>query len=291
MQVMANLLSTGLQRNAAELERQELLEQAQRAVVARDRAVSIVSHDLRTPLSTIDMCAGALLDPDAPSLDGVRHMAHMIHQCTAWTQQIVQDLLDRASLDSGTLALKREPTVVADVLDVAQGMFTPMTEERSLELVVDKGLDLPLIDADPRRLLQVLSNLLSNAVKFTPAGGTVILSAKRTADDPSTGRRAGQRDAVRFAVRDTGPGMPSEDVAHIFEWFWHSPRNGSGGTGLGLAIAKGLIEAHHGSLKVESAPGQGSTFWFTVPASMPQLPPPAVSPSPLVTGPAALPPA
>ena len=281
LQSVANLLAGAFQRHHAEDEREGLLQQTQRAVASRDRAVGIVSHDLRTPLSTIQICAEALLDPVAPPMSGIRNMAQLIQRSTGWMQQIVQDLLDRASLDAGTLALELEPTAVAEVVDEVQGMFAPVAEEHALELVVDKGVDLPLIDADPRRLLQVLSNLLSNAVKFTPAGGRVVLSVEKAVGDSVVGHGAPGRGSVRFAVRDTGPGMPPEDVAHIFDWFWHSPKGGGGGTGLGLAIAKGLIEAHHGSLRVETAPGQGSTFWFTVPAAMPgsaQLP--AVPPSP-----------
>ncbi|MEA2723733.1 MAG: hypothetical protein QOH59_1504 [Gemmatimonadales bacterium] len=267
IQAMANLLSTALQRNVAEAEREALLEQAERAAAARDRAVSIVSHDLRNPVSTIQICATALLDSETPTLAGSRHMADIILRSTAWMQQIIQDLLDRASLDAGRLSLHKEPTPPWDVISAAQEMFEPVAQEQSLELLVDVGADLPLVDADSHRLLQALGNLLNNALKFTPAGGRVILSARAAAMD-HPGLPPGP--AVRFAVSDTGPGMPPEDVQHVFDWFWQAPRPGKSGAGLGLAIAKGLIEAHGGALKVESAPGKGSTFWFTVPAAMPR---------------------
>jgi signal transduction histidine kinase len=122
------------------------------------------------------------------------------------------------------------------------------------------------MDADPHRLLQALSNLLGNAMKFTPAGGRVELLAQDARADFEGRRPATDTDpGIRFAVRDTGHGIPSEDLGHVFDWFWHSPREARGGSGLGLAIAKGIIEAHRGRLHVESAPGLGSTFWFTVP--------------------------
>ncbi|MGH7509125.1 MAG: ATP-binding protein [Gemmatimonadales bacterium] len=279
LQSVANLVAGALQREHSEAEREKLLHRAQRAAAARDRAVGIVSHDLRNPLSTIQICASALLDTEAPGVEGIRHMARIIQQSTAWMQQIVQDLLDRTSLDAGRLSLHREPTDVADVLGVAQGMFAPVAREQNLELVVETTTDLPLVDADPSRLLQVLSNLLSNAVKFTPAGGRVVLSARVAGIEPAGSLGPAALDGgVRFAVSDTGPGMAPDDLAHVFDWFWQSPRGGRSGAGLGLAIAKGLIEAHRGSLEVESAPGRGSTFWFTVPAIAVSASPSTVAP-------------
>ena len=234
------------------------LDVARRALAARDCAVGIVSHDLRNSLGSIHICAAALLDPSPPSMSGTRQMAQIILRATAWMQRIVQDLLDHASLDAGRLALDRKPTVVADVMGTAHVMFAPVAGERALELVVESATDLPLVDADPHRLLQVLLNLLGNAMKFTPAGGRVVLSA-RTADEA-----AGDAGAVCFTVSDTGPGIPPEDLPHVCDWFWQAEHRRRGGAGLGLAIAKGLIEAHGGRLHVESVPGHGSTFWFTV---------------------------
>jgi signal transduction histidine kinase len=250
------------------VEQARLLRQMQRAVAARERAVGIVSHDLRNPLSTIQICATALLDPEPPPTDGMRHMAQIIQRSAAWMRQIVQDLLDRASLDAGQLALNRQPTAVSDVIGAAQVMFAPLAEEQALEFVVEGATDLPRVDADPHRLLQVLLNLLSNAMKFTPGGGRVVLSARVADDEPADPRAAGDwGGAVRFTVSDTGPGIPPEDLAHVFDWFWQSPRGGRSGTGLGLAIARGLIEAHRRRLHVESIPGRGSAFWFTVPTA------------------------
>ncbi|HET9986288.1 MAG TPA: ATP-binding protein [Longimicrobiales bacterium] len=245
------------------LERARLFRQARRAVAARDRAFGIVSHDLRNPLGTIQICATALLDPKPPPLSGIRDMAQIIQRSAAWMQQIVQDLLDRASLDAGRLALERRPTTAADVIGAAQVMFAPVAEEEGLEFVVESATDLPPFAADPSRLLQVLSNLLSNAMKFTPSGGRIVLSARKASK-----RESGLASALRFAVSDTGPGIPPDELAHVFDWFWQSRRRGGSGAGLGLSIARGLIEAHGGRLVVESTPGQGSTFWFTIPAGV-----------------------
>lgn len=254
------------------LEQARLLRRTERAVTTRDRAVGIVSHDLGNPLSTIEICAAALLEPAPPPIGGIRSMAQLIQRSAAWMRRIVDDLLDRASLDAGTLALHRQPTTASEVVGAAQVMFAPVAEEQDVRFIVESETDLPRIDADAQRLVQVLSNLLGNAMKFTPAGGRVVLSARAAPDDRDGGRSAAMHGSgVRFAVSDSGPGIPREDQAHVFDWYWHSrsgERSGERrGTGLGLAIAKGLVAAHGGSLHVDSAPGRGSTFWFTLPAA------------------------
>ena len=255
------------------LERVRLLRRAERAVAARDRAFGIVSHDLRNPLGTIQVCAAALLDPEPQPAEGMRNMARIIQRSADWMQQIVRDLLDRASLDAGRLALERRPTAVSDVVGAAQVMFVVAAEgEEEIELAVECEEGLPEIDADPARLLQVLANLLSNALKFTPAGGRVALRVRMGAAEEGNGA-----DAVCFVVSDTGPGIPPEDLPHVFDWFWQSDRTRRGGAGLGLAIARGLIEAHGSRLHVESAPGKGSTFWFTLAAAVPAPPEPTTS--------------
>jgi signal transduction histidine kinase len=150
----------------------------------------------------------------------------------------------------------------------ARTLFAVDAQERALEFVVESDAELPRVEADARRLLQVLSNLLGNAMKFTPTGGRIALSARATDAEGAPQRAAdGPGAAVRFAVSDTGPGIPAEDVAHVFDWFWHSRRQRRSGAGLGLAIADGLVRAHHGRLRLESRPGRGCTFWFTLPSA------------------------
>ena len=244
-------------------EQDRLLRQMQRAVEARDRAVSVVSHDLRNPLSAIQICANALLDPDPAPPSGVRHMAELIQRSAEWMQHIVRDLLDRTNIDTGNVRLRRRRVAVADILSAIDGVFGPIAAEHAIELVLEADADLPALDADPDRLLQALANLMSNAMKFTPRGGRVVLLAtiERVAFDAA---EASMRREIRFSVRDTGPGIAPGDIEHVFDWFWRAPGGGSDGAGLGLGIAKGLIEAHDGRLHVESASGQGTTFWFTL---------------------------
>jgi signal transduction histidine kinase/CheY-like chemotaxis protein len=260
------------------LEQGYLVRQAQVLAAARDRAVGIVSHDLGNSLNTIDICAEALLDPDPPPGNGVHNMAELIQRSVKWMRRISGDLLDKTNIDSGKLALDRHSISAAELVRSVQAMFAAAAEERAMELVIEQADDLPPVDADPDRLVQVLSNLLGNAIKFTPPGGRVVLSTRRVeprAPDmpPDPDREAWEDDAssagVLFTVTDTGPGIQPADLAHVFDWFWHAPPRLRGGRGFGLAIAKELVEAHRQSLHVESTIGRGSTFWFTMPASVP----------------------
>jgi signal transduction histidine kinase len=250
------------------LEQNRLLRQAQRAVAARDWALSTVSHDLRNPLSTIQICANALLDPEPAPPSGIHEMGGLIGRSVAWMQQIVEDLLDRASLDADNLALHRRPTNIGDLFDASRGLFARVANDRAIKLIVEQEENLPWVDADPNRVMQVLANLISNAIKFTPVGGSVELAAQRVDDDLATSLLAGKRGAaVRFTVSDTGSGIPSDDLKHVFERYWQSPTKQHNGAGLGLAIAKGLLEAHDSRLNVESVVGSGSKFWFTLPVT------------------------
>jgi signal transduction histidine kinase len=245
-----------------------LLRRAQRAVAARDRAVSIVSHDLRNPIGTIQICARALLEPDPPTVSGVRQMGDLILRSAAWMQQIVEDLLDRATLDAGRLPLHRVPTNVMEIMSTAQAMFATAARVNKVELELSSDPQLPLVHADAHRLMQALANLLGNAIKFTPPGGRVRLTAEHVGA-PSTMRGTEDPErSIRFSVSDTGPGIPAEDLRHVFDWFWHAQGDTRGGVGLGLSIARGIVEAHRGRLQVESTLGRGSTFSFTVPIAV-----------------------
>ncbi|MCI0673392.1 MAG: HAMP domain-containing histidine kinase, partial [Myxococcaceae bacterium] len=164
-------------------------------------------------------------------------------------------LLDVSRLEAGSLTLERLSEDVASLVRKALESFQTPAQEKKLRLesAVEEGL--PPVVADRRRVLQVLSNLLGNAVKFTPPGGRITLGAARTAED------------VCFSVSDTGPGIPEEQREHVFDRFWQARKTAHAGAGLGLAIARGLVEAHGGSIRVESKVGEGSRFLFTLPVA------------------------
>jgi signal transduction histidine kinase len=165
-------------------------------------------------------------------------------------RHLIDQLLDVAKLERGSLELKRAPCDVARLVDDAVSMFQTRAARSSIQL--DTKVDCEgAAELDREHVLQVLSNLLANALKFTPTGGAITLAVRRD------GRR------VRFAVADSGPGIPAENVPKLFDRYWgRSAERGS--LGLGLYICKQIVTAHGGEIGVETAPGAGTTFWFVV---------------------------
>jgi signal transduction histidine kinase len=171
---------------------------------------------------------------------------------------MIQDLLDVASIEAGHLALERkteDPVIL--IADTAL-MLEPAATQRGVRLVLDLPEQLPLVDVDADRIRQVLANLIGNAIKFTARDGEVRLRAG--ADSAAA--------VVWIAVTDTGVGIPPDALPHVFDRFWHARRQAEArGTGLGLWITKEIVEAHDGRVRVESEPGRGSTFAFTLPVA------------------------
>ena len=236
------------------LENARLYREARRATEGRDQVLGVVSHDLRNPLSAITMCASALRDG---SLDGEERdsLLTTIVESTEWMNRLIQDLLDVASIEAGRLSLERHEETVTTLAGKALRMFEVEAERRQIRLELDAKPDLPVVQVDASRIVQVLGNLLSNALKFTPDGGRITLGI------------TWRPGSVVFSVTDTGPGVPAADQPQVFDRYWHSRRTANKrGTGLGLSIAKGIVQAHGGRIWVESPPGKGSTFSFTVPA-------------------------
>ena len=222
----------------------------------RREFVANVSHELRTPLASIralveTLEAGAAFDPEV-SGDFYRRIVGEVERLNA----LVEDLLDIARLESGHLRLRAVPGRLQELVPAAAERLLPQIERAGLGLTVEVPASLPPVTVDPARFGQVLVNLLHNAVKYTEAGGTIAVSA-----------RSGE-GVVEIAVRDTGRGIAPEDVPRLFERFYKTDRSRhSEGTGLGLAIAKHIVHAHGGAIWVESEPGVGSTFRFTLPVA------------------------
>jgi signal transduction histidine kinase len=236
-----------------------LYRRAQQATRSRDEVLGIVSHDLRSALNTINLCAGALIDPVPAPADGIVAMATAIRHSAEWAQTLIKDLVDLSSLDAGCLMIRRVSVQPEDVLFRAHEAFRLLVQQAGLTLCVDAAPHLPAVSADPERLLQVLFNLLSNAVRFTPAGGEITLGA---------GLGETHRTVI-FTVKDTGSGISAEDLPKVFTRFWQAMQSTHGGTGLGLAIAKGIVESHGGVIAVHSVPRGGTTFSFDVPLIQP----------------------
>jgi signal transduction histidine kinase len=248
-------------------ELQEAHEELQAAHEARDALTHMIVHDMRTPLTNVisGLQTVQLVEPESPlatelvegALTGANRLLEMVN-----------DLLDISKMESGEMSLNRQHFPVKAVIDEAITLVDVLVREKNLSLreQIDgcDGADEGVIDADREKVRRILVNLLGNAIKFTPEGGTIRLAVAPTADG-----------MLRLAVTDTGPGIPAEHQARIFDKFYQvdsKARAETASTGLGLTFCKLAVEAQGGHIGVESAPGQGSTFWFTLPCG--QVPEP-----------------
>lgn len=231
--------------------------EARQAVSDREDMMAIVSHDLRSPLTAILLNAG-YIRRKAPA---VARQVDSIERAGLQMQQLIADILDVNRARQGHLTLQVAPAAVGDVVTEAVDTLRPQAAIKGLQLAEEVPPGIGTVMADRRRLLQVLSNLIGNAIKFTPERGTVTVTATVAGAE------------LVLTVSDTGPGIPLDQQAHVFDRFWQSRRaeRQGAGSGLGLAIAKGIVEAHHGRIAVRSVPGEGATFTVTLPVHGPPV--------------------
>jgi signal transduction histidine kinase len=238
-------------REAAEHERE--MEKARRDLIAA------VSHDLRTPLASTRALIEAVADGVAADRETEERYLSSARRELAHLSRLVDDLFELARIDAGVLHLTLEEASLHDLISDTISSFQPQAEQRGVTLVGEVSGDVDPVLANPPRLQRVLHNLLSNALRHTPADGTVALRATPEGAE------------VRVEVSDTGEGIAAEDLPRVFERTFRAERSRTRaekeetpGAGLGLAIARGLIEAHGGTMSVESDLGRGSRFRFTL---------------------------
>lgn len=230
----------------------EDVTELQRLGRARRDFVANISHELRTPLSNIDLAAQTLRQTGADG-DIARRMLDQIHAQVQTLSQLSQEMMELAQIESGQVLLKLEPAALEPVIRRCATNLMPQAAVKKQHLTLEVPSELTAL-IDEAMIGRVISNLVHNAVKFTPEGGVITVSAEPVDDD------------IQISVRDNGPGIPREEQKRVFERFYKADRARSGGgTGLGLAIARHIVEGHGGRIWVESAPGQGATFRFTVP--------------------------
>ncbi|MFP2959240.1 sensor histidine kinase [Myxococcus sp. 1LA] len=268
LDAVANLLAVALakehvlRREVRLRERAEaLFLQAQEAVRWRDELLTVVSHDIKTPLLAVRMNAEMILNTGTAPEKEQRRRRYLENIVLAEQQMssLIGNLLDRARLRGMPIPLTLQPQPVEALLSQALEVLRPLALEKGQQLTVELAPRTPPVRADRERVLQVLANLVSNAIKFTPPGGAIVLAAGPVEEGAW----------VRIAVKDSGPGISAEDAPHLFERFWRASHSPGRGTGLGLSIAWSLVAAHGGTLNVESQEGQGSTFYFTLPVASP----------------------
>lgn len=207
-----------------------------------------VAHELRTPLAVMQGRLEGIVDGVYPLERG--QVALLLDE-TRQLGRLVEDLRTLAHSEGGTLTLQKERTDLAILLEDAASAFRQEFERRDVRVDVVVADDLPLASVDPVRVREVVTNLLANALRYAPHGSAVEVHAQV------------EGTGVSIAVSDRGPGMTAAETARVFDRFYKDRK--SAGSGLGLAIAKGLVEAHGGTIAVESTPGRGTTFRFTLP--------------------------
>ncbi len=232
---------------------QDALARARKAVRLRDDLVGIVAHDLRNPLAAIALKAASLRK--GAQSDKTRRQAESIENITQRMELLIRSMLDLATMEAGRFSVVPDHCEVDPLVDTTMDVFRALSDSKHIHLDRSVSEEALAVWADRERVLQVLSNLLGNAMKFTPPGGHVTLAVER------------QGKTVCFAVSDTGPGIPPEKHARIFERFWKDEEVSSTtkGSGLGLFIAKRIVDAHGGRIWVESEVDHGATFYFTLP--------------------------
>lgn len=225
-----------------------------RASTLRRQMTADIAHDLRTPLSVLLGYTEALRDGKLPADQEIFDTMHIEAQ---HLQRLIDDLRTLSLADAGELPLERHSASPVALLERSAAAYRALADEHGISIDVRAEQALPTIVVDGERMAQVLGNLISNAVRFTPSGGSISL------------RAAAQGRSAVFEVADTGKGIDAKDLPHIFDRFYRADtsRQHDGSSGLGLAIAKGIVEAHGGTIEARSAPRQGTVFTIRLPAS------------------------
>jgi len=233
-----------------------LSDELRAASAARDNLLAVVSHDLRSPLSAIQLSAAVLAHPPpgGERRQNQKQIA-LILRSTDRMKHLIDDLLQAATIESGSFTVELGREDVRSIVEESVESLEPVASTKSVRLETEVAPTTPPIHCDRARLIQVLVNLIGNAVKFAAERGTIHVRARPEHGD------------VHFSVSDDGPGIAPEQLPLLFERYWKGVATGRHGVGLGLYIAKGIIDAHRGKIWVESQLGVGTTFHFTVPAA------------------------
>lgn len=240
-------------RIALTLENARLYRRAQEVVRDREQILGVVSHDLRSPLAAIMITADHLRNVVRDLAPEARNGLAAIQRSADQMERMIADLLDLSSIYAGRLSISPGECDLVPLIQEICDSFQPLAAQKSISLSYDAATSRVTAWVDANRIYRVFLNLVENALKFTPEGGSVVL------------RSEPHGEGICCSVADTGPGLPEEELPRVFNRYWQA-KGDQRGVGLGLSIARGIVEAHGGEIWVQSAPGRGTTFFFTVPA-------------------------
>ncbi len=222
----------------------------------RRNLIAWAGHDLRTPLASIQALVEALADGVVEDSATRQRYLNTARRDIQALSLLIDDLFDLAQYDAGALELDRQPVAFGDLISDTLNRFAQLAARKSVTLEGEVSDHLDQVTVDVQKIERVLANLLANAIRHTPAEGRVRVQARKTGE------------WLLVEITDTGEGIAPADLPHVFDQFYSGEKSRShatGGSGLGLAIAKRIVEAHGGEIGVESEPGQGARFWFTLP--------------------------
>ncbi|MFC1595777.1 ATP-binding protein [Candidatus Margulisiibacteriota bacterium] len=242
------------------LELKEAYDELKKLDQMKSDFLNVVAHDIRSPLTAISGFSELILESKTNLSDFQIESVSVIYHEVKRLNRLIDDLLSFAKMESGSLQFNLTATDLRKVIDHAFSVFTGDAKSHQVELSQNMPEERYIVDGDETKLSQVVANLLSNALKFTPKEGKVTISADRIEED--------NHKLIKVTVEDTGPGIPKEDIDLIFEKFKQSSSEETKrvkGTGLGLYICKEFVAHMGGNLAVESTPGKGSKFYFTLP--------------------------
>lgn len=248
------VISVISKRKAQFAERDRLYHEAKNAVQARDEVTAAISQDLNEPLENLNLLADQLLNSPNTNLE---EAADFIRATTAQMDGLIRDICDQKTADLGGLTLRMDQLSIDEVLDEARLVLQPIAKQRDIRLQFDSVNPPVLAFFDKERVIRVLSNLVGNAIKFSPKHSKVVIKVRS------------DQQFVNISVMDSGPGISEIQKTDLFTNFWQARKTADQGAGVGLSIAKTIVEAHGGSVRVDSHAGPGSTFTFSLPRRRP----------------------
>jgi signal transduction histidine kinase len=233
--------------------------------------LSVVTHDLRTPVNTMMATLSILSDSMRERREEVRKWFDMAYRATEQMKSLIEDLLDTSRLEADQFTVDRTPGNAKAIIEEACEMLRPLAGDKGVSIDHAVPVGMPWLSVDVPQIVRVIGNLVGNAIKFSRRGGHIQVLASRHDQE------------LRISVRDDGNGIPEDQLSMVFDRFWTDRSSDRRGIGLGLAIAKGIVEAHGGRIWVESQKDVGSTFTFSLPIGVDNIEP-DIEPAPLPAG-------